>query len=295
MQTLPTKTILSQYRENGWFGSNYTVNLYRGCSHGCIYCDSRSECYHLDHFDTVFAKKDAIEILHKELTSKRRKGLILTGAMGDPYNPHEERENLTRDMLKLVDRYGFGIALLTKSPLVVRDIDLFQQIGKHLPCGVSITITTADDPLAKKIERGVAPSSERFAALKRLSENNILSGVTLMPVLPFITDTKKNISDILSQAKEAGASWVYAEKMMAVSLRDRQREYFYQQLDADFPGIREQYEKEFGNKYWCETPDKTLWDHFVRECMRHSLPYKMSEIEQLIKGRSDVQMRLFEI
>ena len=295
MQTLPAKTILSQYRENGWFGSNYTVNLYRGCSHGCIYCDSRSECYHLDQFETVFAKEQAIEILNRELSSKRKKGLILTGAMGDPYNSHEKREELTRSMLQLVDRYGFGIALLTKSPLVVRDIDLFQKISSHLPCGVSITITTADDTLSKKIERGVAPSSERFAAVKRLSKSNILIGVTLMPVLPFITDTRENISAIISQAKENGASWVYAEKMMAVSLRDRQREYFYQQLDEDFPGIREQYEKEFGNKYWCETPNKALWGHFVRECMQYKLPYKMSEISQLIKRRSDVQMSLFEI
>jgi DNA repair photolyase len=248
----------------------------------------------LDSFDTVFAKKHATSILQQELSSKKKKGLILTGSMGDPYNPFEATEHLTRDMLHLIDRYGFGITLLTKSSLVTRDIDLFEKIQTHLPCAVSITITTADDTISKRIEPGVSLSSERFTALKELSAHNILSGVTLMPTLPFITDTKENISAIISQAKASGASWVYAEKMLAVSLRDRQRDYFYQQLDERFPGIKMQYEKAFGDQYWCETPNKTLWDHFVHECDAHGIIYSMHEIERLIRKRNDVQMSLFE-
>jgi DNA repair photolyase len=293
MQTIPAKSILSPYREDGWFGSNYTVNLYRGCSHGCIYCDSRSLCYRLDDFSSVRAKADAIAILLSELRSRKRKGLVLTGSMGDPYNPHESEERLTRTMLQAFDRFGFGAVLLTKSDLVVRDIDVLQHLRLHHPCGVSMTVTTADDQLAKKLEGGVSLPSRRFAALRKLSGNQIPAGVTLMPVLPFLTGTRENISEIVGKAYESGAAWVYAEPVMGVSLRDRQRDYFYEKLDEHFPGVRDQYMGEFGTRYWCGTPDKTLWDHFVSECGRYGLACRMPAIEKLIKGKTDVQAGLF--
>jgi DNA repair photolyase len=293
MKTIPVKSILSPFREHGWFGSNYTVNLYRGCNHGCIYCDSRSECYGLDHFDIVFAKEDAITIFENELRSKRRKGLVLTGAMGDPYNQYEAKEKLTRSMLQALERYGFGIALLTKSALVTRDIDLFQKISSHLPCGVSITITTADDMLAKKIEPKVSPPSKRFAALKELSKKDIPAGITLMPTLPFITDTLDGVSEIVERAAAAGAAWVHAGEKMAVSLRGRQRAYFYMQLEEHFPGLMEQYVEQFGNRYWCETQNKKLWNHLVSECERYGLAYTMPEIEALIRRNTERQMTLF--
>ncbi|MCZ0860292.1 MAG: radical SAM protein [Methanocorpusculum sp.] len=295
MQTIPAKSLLSAYREPGWFASNYTVNIYRGCPHACIYCDSRSECYGIDDFSVVRAKENALAILERELSTKKRKGTILTGAMSDPYNPCEREQELTRGFLKLADRYRFGVVAITKSDLVCRDADLFAAIGSHSPAAVNITITAADDSVAKRIEPHAASSSDRFSAIEKLSAKDILCGVILLPVLPFITDTKENISAIVSRAAESGATFVYAEKYFAVSLRDRQREYFYDRLDEQFPGLRERYERMFGDQYWCGSPDAELWDTFVRECNAAGLLWRHEEIDSLLRrrGAADVQSRLW--
>ena len=155
METVPAKSILSNRYENGWFGSNYTMNLYRGCCHGCIYCDSRSECYHVENFDTVRAKENALQILENELRTKRKKGWIISGSMSDSYNPFERQEGLTRGALELIERYQYGAIIDTKSDMVVRDMDLLQGISRHHPAIVNFTITTADDTLCRHIERGV--------------------------------------------------------------------------------------------------------------------------------------------
>ena len=277
MKTIPAKTILSAFDNDGWFGTNYNMNLYKGCCHGCIYCDSRSDCYGIEAFDQVRAKESALNILEDNLRRKSLKGVIGTGAMSDPYNPQEKQHQLTRQALELFKNYGFGVAIATKSPLVTRDNDLLAAIQQRSPVIVKITITCADDQLAQIIEPRVAPSSNRFAAIKELADCGIFSGVLLMPILPFINDTPANIKDIVVAAADHGARFIYPA--FGVTLRDSQRLYFYDQLDAHFPGIKKEYLRSFGNAYSCASPQaKSLWATFTRECQRQGLLYKMEDI-----------------
>lgn len=248
MEYIPTKTIVSNYKDNPhWFGINYNMNIYKGCCHGCIYCDSRSNCYQIIDFDRVRIKENSIEIIKKDLTSKRKKGVVGTGAMSDPYNPFEEKYLLTRQALKLLDEHRFGIAITTKSDLIVRDIDILKRIQKHSPNLVKITITTSDDELCKKIEPNVSTTSDRFKGLKKLSDNNIYSGVLLMPILPFINDTEENIRNIIKRAYECGAKFIFSYGI-GVTLRSNQREYYFEQLRKIFPNqmLDEKYIKTYG-------------------------------------------------
>ncbi len=276
MEFVDAKTIISS--SNGdWFGYDYGMNIYRGCSHGCIYCDSRSECYHVEDFDTVRAKKNALEIIDRELKSKRKKGVVITGGMSDPYNPFEKTHKLTRGALKLIDKHGFGIGICTKSDLVTRDIDILKSIQRHSPVIVLITITTFDDKLQKIIEPNVAKSSERFTALKKLADNGIKCGVLLMPILPFINDTQDNILDIVKATHESGANYIYPA--FGVTLRQNQREYFYNKLDCHFKGLADKYIKTFGDNYSCSSQNaKALWNVFSSECEKHNIIYKMRDI-----------------
>ncbi|MGE4507893.1 MAG: radical SAM protein [Eubacteriaceae bacterium] len=277
MKTIPAKTILSKNKNSAWFGTDYTMNLYRGCSHGCIYCDSRSQCYDISNFSTVCGKEHAISLLEDALRRKRQSGIIGLGSMSDPYNPQEKKYQLTRQALSLINRYQFGLALATKSPLVSRDLDLFKMISQHSPALVKMTITTADDELSKKIEPGVAPTSHRFKAIKALSDNGIFCGILLMPVLPFITDSATNIQTIVRMAKESGAAFVYPG--FGVTLRDRQRLYYFKQLDSLFPGLKEKYLTHFGNQYSCGSLEaKSLKNLFQQECKDQKLLYTMPEI-----------------
>jgi len=192
MEYIKAKKLISQYAyDNSWFDINYNMNIYKGCCHGCIYCDSRSECYQIEDFDRVRAKENAIESIGKELKGKRRKGVIGTGAMSDPYNPLEKKFQLTRGALEEVNKYNFGISIATKSPLITRDIDILKKISSHSPVLIKMTITTFDDDLCKRIEPNVPCSSERFKAIKQLSDNGIYTGILLMPILPFINDTEE--------------------------------------------------------------------------------------------------------
>lgn len=277
METIPAKNMLTRTKNNFWFGIDYNMNIYRGCSHGCIYCDSRSDCYGIKAFDQIRAKEKALAILEDNLRRKTLKGVVGTGAMSDPYNPMEKKYQLTRQALELFRRYGYGVAIATKSPLVTRDKDLLAAIQNRSPVLVKITITCADDPLAKLIEPHVAPSSARFAAIKELSDSGIFTGVLLMPILPFINDTPANIKNIVVSAAEQGARFIYPA--FGVTLRDSQRLYFYNQLDAHFPGIKKEYLQHFGNIYSCASPQsKSLWATFTRECQRQGLLYKMADI-----------------
>ena len=185
MEYVPAKTIVTRTKSTAWFGIDYNMNIYRGCCHGCIYCDSRSACYQIDHFDTVRAKEDALRIIRDDLRRKVKTGVVGTGAMSDPYNPFEKKEELTKHALQLVDAFGFGAAIATKSDLILRDIDILSDIKEHSPVLCKITITAAGDGLASKLEPGVCPSSARFEAVKMLSEAGIFTGILLMPVLPF--------------------------------------------------------------------------------------------------------------
>ena len=288
MEYIPTKTIVSNYKDNPrWFGINYNMNIYKGCCHGCIYCDSRSNCYQIIDFDRVRIKKNLIEIIKKDLTSKRKKGVVGTGAMSDPYNPFEEKYLLTRQALKLLDEHRFGIAITTKSDLIVRDIDILKRIQKHSPNLVKITITTFDDELCKKIEPNVSTTSDRFKALKKLSDNNIYSGVLLMPILPFINDTEENIRNIIKRAYECGAKFIFSYGI-GVTLRSNQREYYFEQLRKIFPNqmLDEKYIKTYGEQYENSSlKSEHLWKVFKEECEKYNLLYDMKDIIKDYKSR----------
>lgn len=294
MKLIPAKTIISGYGSgSAWFGNNYNMNLYKGCCHGCIYCDSRSECYHVENFDEVRAKENALVLIARELKSKRRTGVIGTGAMSDPYNPYEKQYCLTRGALELIDTNRFGVSIVTKSDLIIRDADILKKIKRHSPVLIKITVTTADDLLCKKIEPNVAISSKRFSAIKKLSDQGIFTGILLMPVLPFLEDNEENISDLIRLAYEHGARFIYPA--FGVTLRQNQRDWYYKKLDQHFPGLKQQYINSFGNAYECRSPKaKALWPLFQKECDRFGLLYKMEDIINGYKqGYGDHQLSLF--
>ena len=296
MDFIPAKSIISNYKENNeWFGCNYNMNIYKGCCHGCIYCDSRSDCYGIEDFDRVRIKENSINLIEKDLKSKRKKGVVATGAMSDPYNPFEEKFLLTRKALELIDKYNYGAAIATKSDLIIRDIDVLKRIKEHSPVLCKITITTADDELSKKIEPNVCLSSERFKAIKELSDEGIYTGILLMPILPFINDTEENIISIVRKAKENGAKFVYPA--FGVTLRSNQRIHFFDRLDKEFPKIKERYIREFQNNYMCSSPKaRELYKIFSEECRRLGIVYKMKDIiEDYKKLYKNEQISLFDL
>ncbi|MHC1746995.1 MAG: radical SAM protein [Cellulosilyticaceae bacterium] len=295
MEFIKAKTILSNYAGNNmWFGTNYNMNIYKGCSHGCIYCDSRSDCYKIDYFDTVRAKEEALTIIAKELRSKRKTGVVGTGAMSDPYNPFEKHYALTRGALELINHHGFGAAIATKSDLITRDIDILQAIKRHSPVLAKITITTYDDNLCKKIEPFVAPSSKRFETIYKLADHGIFTGILLMPVLPFLEDNEENILEIIKRAHESGAKFIYPA--FGMTLRENQREWYYDKLDEAFPGVKSQYITQFGNAYECKSPKaRQLWNLFEKECKLRGILYKMNDIIVAYKKGYEIQqLSLFE-
>jgi DNA repair photolyase len=296
IETIDAKTIISEYKaENPWFGTHYNMNIYKGCNHGCIYCDSRSECYQVEEFDRVRAKANALITIERDLRSKKKKGIVGSGAMSDPYNPYEKELALTRGALSLIHRYGFGVSLFTKSDLVLRDIDILTEISHHSSVLVAITITTADDLLSKRIEQNVSVSSARFKAIKALSDAGLFAGVLLMPVLPFIEDTPENIRALVSLAYEHNAKFISTSPHFGVTLRSNQRDWYYDKLDLLFPGFKDKYIKTFGNAYECESPrSKQLWSIFTQECDRYGIIYKMEDIIKATqKGRGIDQLSLF--
>jgi DNA repair photolyase len=276
---IETKTLVQHVASSRseWFGLDYNMNIYRGCNHGCIYCDSRSDCYNIPNFDQVTVKKDALTMLSKELLSKRKKGVLGIGSMSDPYNPFEKQLEITRKALKIIDATGFGISLITKSHLVVRDLDILENINKKQSVIINITITCAEDMLSKKIEPNAPPSSKRFECIKQLSTAGIFCGVLVMPILPFINDTSDNIKRIVELSAAAGAKFVYP--MFGVTLRDTQRTHFYNMADKLYPDISKKYKQTFHQQYTCWSPKyKELGNVFVRECKKHNMLYTMPDI-----------------
>ncbi len=295
MQTVPAKTILQKNKSTEWFGSEYNMNLYRGCSHGCIYCDSRSDCYRLEDFETVRAKENCLTILRDELRRKIRSGVVGTGAMCDPYNPFEETELLTRHAFELIDAFEFGAAVLSKSALISRDKDIFESIAEHSPMLCQVTVTTAEGSLAALIEPNVSRPSERFEAVAEMSERGLFTGIVMTPLLPFIEDTEENILQIVRRAKECGARSVYP--MFGLTMRSGQREYFYRKLEELFPGsgLAERYARTYGDRYVCTSPRvKSLWRVFTEECTRLGLLYEMRDIISAYKtGYGESQLTFF--
>jgi DNA repair photolyase len=288
------KTLLARVKgPEDWFGLCYNMNLYRGCQHQCIYCDSRSECYQIEDFEhDVLVKANAIELLRRELAGKRVVGTIGTGSMNDPYMPLEAARQLTRRALETIAEFGFPVHIITKSDLVVRDLDLLKRIAKTY-AAVSFTVTTADDALSKKLEPGAPVSSRRLAAMKKLSEAGILTGLSLMPVLPFIEDDEENIARLVSLAHENGAGYILPA--FGVTLRDRQRAYFYDKLDRLFPGLRQRYERTYGERYSAPARNQArLWKRFTEACQNYGIPIKMPVFQPQKRLRAEPgQMNLF--
>jgi len=295
MRTVPAKTILQKNKSTDWFGSEYNMNLYRGCSHGCIYCDSRSDCYRVEDFETVRAKENCLMILRDELRRKIRTGIVGTGAMCDPYNPFEETEMFSRHAFELIDAFEFGAAVLAKSALIKRDKDIFESIAEHSPMLCQVTVTTADDNLAALIEPNVSRPSERFEAVAEMSESGLFTGIVMTPLLPFIEDTEENVLQIVRRAKECGARSVYP--MFGLTMRSGQREYFYRKLEELFPdsGLAERYAHTYGDRYVCTSPRvKRLWKVFTEECTRLGLLYEMRDIISAYKtGYGGNQLTFF--
>ena len=294
MEFIPAKTLITRTKDTSWFGTRYNMNIYKGCNHGCIYCDSRSSCYQIEAFDTVRAKENALAIIRQQLKGSLGKGVIGTGSMSDPYNPFEKEYSLTRGALELINQYHFGVSIATKSHLIERDMDLLSQIKKHSPIIVKMTVTTHDDLLSKIIEPHVCVPSKRLAAIKKMSEAGIFCGILMMPILPFIGDNEENITTIVRLAAENGARFIYPA--IGMTLRQNQREYFYQQLEASFPGIKEKYERQFGDSYKCISPRvKELWPLFVERCKDYGLLYKMQDIIKVYQSDywKEEQLSLF--
>ncbi|MCE5258787.1 MAG: radical SAM protein [Chloroflexi bacterium] len=252
-RNIQAKTLLTRMRHpDGWFGATDNINLYRGCQHRCIYCDTRSECYQVDTFDEeILVKANAVELLRSELAARRKKGIVSTGSMNDPYMPLEAELRLTRRTLATIAEAGWGVHITTKSALVLRDVDLLQVIGPER-ASVLMTVTTADDALGRMLEPYASSVSERFAALAELAQQGITTGLALMPVLPFIEDDAANIQGIIERAAECGVHYLACG--FGVTLRDRQRAYYYRELERSFPGLSARYRESFGNAYYCASP-----------------------------------------
>lgn len=295
MELVPAKHLLMNNKSTEWFGTEFTMNMYRGCCHGCIYCDSMSECYGIDDFGTVRGKVDALRILRDDLARKVKRGVVGTGSMSDPYNPFEAKENLTRNGLQLLDAYQFGVSIATKSDLICRDIDVLKDIATHSPVICKITVTTADDALAAKLEPGAPSPTRRLAAIQSLSDAGLFAGVLLMPVLPYVEDSEENVLAVVRGAADHGAKFVYAA--FGMTTRDRQREAYLSALERLFPGegLRGKYERGFGNRYQCTSPKaRRLWDVFQSECQRLGLLYEMRSITAAYKRPyGEPQLSLF--
>jgi DNA repair photolyase len=284
IREIEAKTLLQRVKgPDTWFGLTYSMNLYRGCAHQCIYCDTRSACYEIEDFDhEVLVKHNALDLLEKELRAKRVKGTIGLGSINDPYQPVEAERGLTRGALERIAKHRFPVHVLTKSDLVLRDLDLLKQVPRAV---VSLTITTTDDALAAVVEPFAPPPSARLRALRALAEAGIEARITLMPILPFIEDAEENVRAIVEAAHTCGVTAIVAS--FGMTLRDRCRDHYYAKLDERFPGLRERYKRTFGEPYVCPSPSATRLGGLFRElCQRHGIAthvtsYRVSHGEQL--------------
>lgn len=285
-------------KAKGILSARNGMNLYRGCFHGCIYCDSRSRCYQMSHdFEDIEIKENAIELLEASLRSKRKKCMIGTGSMTDPYIPLEMKLEHVRKSLELIYEYGFGFTAITKSNRILRDIDLLKKINDRTKCVVQMTLTTYDEDLCQKLEPNVSTTKERFEVLMELYKVGIPTVVWLSPILPFINDTKENISGILDYCIEAKVYGIICFGM-GLTLREGNREYFYKQLDYLFPHLKEKYIQTYGNQYVIDSPNsKELMKLFHETCGQNGIVHNNEQIFQYLntfeeKGQG-VQLSFF--
>lgn len=268
------------YKEvKGILSPSNGMNIYRGCTHGCIYCDSRSKCYNMDHaFEDIEVKSNAVELLEESLKRKRKKCMIGTGAMTDPYIHLENQLMNTRKTLEVIDKYGFGLSIQTKSNRILRDLDLLKSINEKAKCVVQMTLTTYDENLCRIIEPNVSTTKERFEVLKIMRDNDIPTIVWLDPILPFINDTEENLRGILDYCLEAKVYGILCFNM-GLTLREGNREYFYAKLDKHFPGLKEKYHKKYGYSYELLSDNNdALMDIFKRTCRENGIVYKVNDI-----------------
>lgn len=266
-----------------WFGVEYGFNIYRGCEHNCIYCDTRSECYGVDDFDNITAKVNAPDLLRSELARKRnRKAVIGTGSMSDPYIPLEKEYQLTRECLTILAERQYPINICTKSNLILRDIDLLEKLSK-VYAAVQFTITTPDDELAKLTEPNAPLPSQRYEAIGILSQIGVKTGITMMPLLPYINESADDIRVLVQKAHHFGAQYIIPS--FGMTLRDRQRAYYYDKLDIHFPGLREKYDRRFKEYYQAGVSNyKKLKSVFQAECRKYGISTKMPSYQQEISN-----------
>lgn len=266
-------------KAKGILSSKNGINVYRGCTHGCIYCDSRSLCYNMDHlFEDIEVKENAAELLEIALKKKRKKCMIGTGAMSDPYIHLEEKIKNTRKCLQVIDKYGFGVSVLTKSTRALKDIDLFKSINDKAKCVVQVTLTTHDENLCKIIEPNVSTTKERVEMLKKFRDIGVPTVVWLGPFLPFIDDTEENIRALMDYCIEAKVKGIVLFGI-GVTLREGNREYFYKQLDKSFPGIKQKYIKKYGNSYNIVSDNyHNLMEIIKSKCKENNIMYDIKEV-----------------
>ena len=264
------------------------MNIYRGCLHGCIYCDSRSLCYQMNHkFEDIEVKANAVGLLENTLRRKRNKCMIGTGAMSDPYMPIEEKLGNMRKCLEVIERYGFGVTMITKSTKVLRDLDLLKKINEKSKCIVQMTLTTYDEDWCRIVEPNVETTYERFRALEILRDNGIPTVVWLCPILPFINDTEENIRGILDYCVRAKVKGIINFDM-GVTLRDGNREYFYKKLDEHFPGLKEKYIRMYGNSYQLSSPNSRQLNMIYKsECIKNGIMCDVNECFEYLNKYED--------
>lgn len=286
-------------KAKGILSAKNGMNLYRGCTHGCIYCDSRSECYHMTHpFEDIEIKENAIDLLEDALSHKHKKCMIGCGSMTDPYIPLEMQIRNVRKSMELALKYGFGYTLITKSDLILRDLDLIEKINAQTKCVVQMTLTTYDEDLCRILEPNVCTTKQRCDVLLRLRDLGIPTVVWLCPILPFINDTMDNLAGLLDMCIEAKVYGIICFGM-GMTLRDGNREYFYQQLDKSFSGMKERYIKTFGNQYCLNSPNNNeLMKYFHQRCDQNGIVHDNQKIfeylNQFESKCTDVQLRLFD-
>ena len=277
-------------------GGYHGMNIYRGCTHGCIYCDSRSLCYQFTHqFEDIEVKKNAPELLERVLKSKREKCMIGTGSMSDPYMHCEKNLRLTRKCLEIIHKYRFGLAIQTKSDMILDDIDLLEAINRDAKCVVEMTLTTYDDDLCSIIEPNVCNTKRRIEVLEEMQKRGIPTIVWLSPILPFINDTEENITSILNECARVGVKGIICFGM-GVTLREGDREYFYSALEKNFPGLKYRYMSTYGNAYDVQSPDSAkLMRIMKRICKANGMMSDPDECFRYMNDLPDKQISIFDL
>lgn len=288
---IEVKSILNKVRgDDTLFGLAYNMNFYRGCEHQCIYCDTRSECYQIKDFEhEVLVKVNGVDLLKKALPKKKVVGTIGFGSMNDPYGPVESKYHLTRQALEVIATHCWPIHIITKSDLVLRDLDLLIEINR-VWAQVSISISTTDAELAKKLEPGAPPPQKRLEAIQTLAKAGIYTGIVMMPMVPYITDNQLNLTSLIEKAHTINAAYILPS--FGMTLRDRQKEYFLKKVDRHFPGLRDKYEKEFGSRYSVQSKNtKFLVGLFYRLCAQYGIE---TQIRRFIPEKRTRQLSLFD-